>query len=64
MAKEIAEHEVKVEQMVYAQFHSVTEQELPSIAKAKKHLTKCINDRENANSRYLVSIILLFIQRY
>ncbi|XP_045772346.1 rho GTPase-activating protein 44 [Maniola jurtina] len=52
LANEIAEHELKVEQLVCAPLAAISEHELPAIMKAKKHLTRLINEKESAASRY------------
>lgn len=56
LANEIAEHELKVEQLVCAPLAAISEHDLPAIMKAKKHLTRLINEKESALSRYNVSI--------
>lgn len=62
LANEIAEHEVKVEQLVCAPLSVIYEQDLPAIMKAKKQLSRLISERDSAASRYHVSNIpYLFI---
>lgn len=52
LAKEIAEHELKVEQFVCSPLSNISEQDLPAIMKAKKQLTRLISEKESAASRY------------
>lgn len=55
LAKEQAEHEVKVEQMVSLPMQSVLDNDIPNILKQKRHLNKYILDKDSANNRYNVS---------
>lgn len=59
LANEIAEHELKVEQLVCAPLTSISDQDLPAIMKAKKQLSRLMSEKESAASRYHVSYILL-----
>ncbi|XP_041978014.1 rho GTPase-activating protein 44-like [Aricia agestis] len=52
LANEIAEHELKVEQLVCAPLTAIGDQDLPAIMKAKKHLSRLISEKESALSRY------------
>ncbi|XP_073945144.1 rho GTPase-activating protein 44-like [Choristoneura fumiferana] len=52
LANEIAEHEVKVEQLVIAPLSTISDQDLPAIMKVKKQLSKLISEKESAASRY------------
>ncbi|KAM3964418.1 LOW QUALITY PROTEIN: rho GTPase-activating protein 44 [Aphomia sociella] len=52
LANEIAEHELKVEQLVCAPLTTISDHDLPAIMKAKKQLTRLINEKESATSRY------------
>ncbi|GBP65177.1 Rho GTPase-activating protein 44 [Eumeta japonica] len=52
LANEIAEHELKVEQLVCAPLTAISDQDLPTIMKAKKHLSRLINEKESAANRY------------
>lgn len=55
LANEIAEHELKVEQLVCAPLTAISDQDLPAIMKAKKQLSRLISEKESATSRYHVS---------
>lgn len=55
LAKEQADHEVKVEQMVSAPLQTVIETDLPNILKHKRNLNKYILDKDSASNRYHVS---------
>lgn len=55
LAKEQAEHEIKVEQMVSSPLQTVLDNDLPNILKQKRNLSKHILDKDSANSRYNVS---------
>ncbi|VVD04556.1 unnamed protein product [Leptidea sinapis] len=52
LANEIAEHELKVEQLVCAPLTAIGDQDLPAIMKAKKQLSRLISEKESAASRY------------
>ncbi|KAJ0177108.1 hypothetical protein K1T71_007117 [Dendrolimus kikuchii] len=52
LANEIAEHELKVEQLVCTPLSTISDQDLPAIMKAKKHLSRLISEKESAASRY------------
>ncbi|CAG9770390.1 unnamed protein product [Ceutorhynchus assimilis] len=52
LAKEYAEHEAKVEEMVYGPLQKVIENELPSILKQKHNLKKYCLDKDSASNRY------------
>ncbi|CAG9786264.1 unnamed protein product [Diatraea saccharalis] len=52
LANEIAEHELKIEQLVCAPLSTISDQDLPAIMKAKKHLSRLISEKESAASRY------------
>ncbi|XP_053607107.1 rho GTPase-activating protein 44-like isoform X2 [Plodia interpunctella] len=52
LANEIAEHELKVEQLVCAPLTTISDQDLPAIMKAKKQLSRLINEKESAASKY------------
>ncbi|KAL1518052.1 hypothetical protein ABEB36_001735 [Hypothenemus hampei] len=52
LAKEFAEHESKVEELVYTPLQKVIDHELPSILKQKHNLKKYCLDMDSANSRY------------
>ncbi|XP_022130817.2 rho GTPase-activating protein 44 [Pieris rapae] len=52
LANEIAEHELKVEQLVCAPLTTISETDLPAIMKAKKQLSRLMNEKESAASRY------------
>lgn len=54
LANEVAEHDLKVEQLVSSPLNSVIEQDLPNIAKAKKQLNRLLSERDNATTRYQV----------
>ncbi|XP_026747603.1 rho GTPase-activating protein 17-like [Trichoplusia ni] len=51
-ANEIAEHELKVEQLVCAPLTSISDQDLPAIMKTKKQLSRLMSEKETAASRY------------
>lgn len=55
LAKELADHEVKVEQMVSVPLQGVVEGDLPNILKHKRNLNKYILDKDSASNRYHVS---------
>ncbi|KPJ08221.1 Rho GTPase-activating protein 17 [Papilio machaon] len=52
LANEIAEHELKVEQLVCAPLAAISDQDLPAIMKAKKQLSRLISEKESATSKY------------
>ncbi|CAH1645607.1 unnamed protein product [Spodoptera littoralis] len=52
LANEIAEHELKVEQLVCAPLTTISDQDLPAIMKAKKQLNRLMSEKESATSRY------------
>ncbi|XP_026488218.1 rho GTPase-activating protein 44-like [Vanessa tameamea] len=52
LANEIAEHELKVEQLVCAPLTTIGDQDLPAIMKAKKQLSRLMSEKESAASRY------------
>ncbi|XP_049869013.1 rho GTPase-activating protein 44-like [Pectinophora gossypiella] len=52
LANEIAEHELKVEQLVCAPLTAISDQDLPAIMKAKKQLSRLMSEKESAASRY------------
>ncbi|XP_032519000.2 rho GTPase-activating protein 92B [Danaus plexippus] len=52
LANEIAEHELKVEQLVCAPLTAISDQDVPAIMKAKKQLSRLISEKESAASRY------------
>nr|XP_049700022.1 rho GTPase-activating protein 44 isoform X1 [Helicoverpa armigera] len=52
LANEIAEHELKVEQLVCAPLTTISDQDLPAIMKAKKQLNRLMSEKETATSRY------------
>ncbi|KAJ8730205.1 hypothetical protein PYW07_017243 [Mythimna separata] len=52
LANEIAEHELKVEQLVCAPLTTISDQDLPAIMKAKKHLSRLMSEKDSAASRY------------
>lgn len=54
LANEIAEHELKVEQLVCSPLTVISDQDLPAIMKAKKHLTRLISEKESAANKYHV----------
>lgn len=56
LANEIAEHELDVERLVCAPLSTISEQDLPAILKAKKHLSRMISEKESAANKYNVSI--------
>ncbi|CAB3223977.1 unnamed protein product [Arctia plantaginis] len=52
LANEIAEHELKVEQLVCAPLSAISDTDLPAIMKAKKQLNRLLSEKESATSRY------------
>ncbi|XP_060535096.1 SH3 domain-binding protein 1-like [Cylas formicarius] len=52
LAKDYAEHEMKVEEMVYSPLQKVLELEFPSILKHKHNLRKYCLDKDSASNRY------------
>lgn len=67
LAKEQADHEVKVEQMVSAPLQTVIDNDLPNIFKLKRNLNKYILDKDSASNRYHVSLpntLILVLNHY
>lgn len=58
LAKEQAEHEIKVEQMVSSPLQAVLDNDLPNILKQKRNLNKHILDKDSASSRYNVCYLI------
>lgn len=56
LAKEQAEHELKVEQLVSFPLQQVLDNDLPNILKHKRNLSKYILDKDSANSRFNVRV--------
>lgn len=54
LAKELSEHEIKIEQMVATPVHSILETDIPNILKQKRILSKLVLDMDSANNRYQV----------
>lgn len=52
LAKELADHEGKVEELVYAPLQRAIDNELPNITKQKHNLKKYILDKDSASNRY------------
>lgn len=52
LAKEQAEHESKVEQLVSSPLLPILEIELPNIAKLKKNLNRHVLDKDSFSNRY------------
>ncbi|XP_030750883.1 rho GTPase-activating protein 17-like isoform X2 [Sitophilus oryzae] len=52
LAKEFADHEVKVEELVYSPLQRVIDVELPNIIKQKHNLKKYCLDKDSASNRY------------
>ncbi|GLV35038.1 Rho GTPase activating protein at 92B [Carabus blaptoides fortunei] len=52
LAKELTEHESKVEQMVSSPIQAVLESDIPAILKTKRTLSKLVLDKDSANNRY------------
>lgn len=52
LANEIAEHELKVEQLVCAPLSAISDTDLPAIIKARKQLNRLLSEKESATSRY------------
>lgn len=59
LARELADHENKVEQMVTIPVHNVLENDLPNILKHKRTLSKLVLDKDSANNRYQVRKIVI-----
>lgn len=55
LAKELTEHESKVEQMVSSPIQAVLESDIPAILKTKRTLSKLVLDKDSANNRYQVN---------
>lgn len=55
LAKEYAEHELKVEEMVCAPLQKVLDHEFPNILKHKRNLSKYCLDKDSATNRYQVN---------
>ncbi|KAF5298980.1 hypothetical protein FQA39_LY11612 [Lamprigera yunnana] len=55
LAKEQADHELKVEQMVSAPLQGIIDTDLPNISKHKRNLNKYILDKDSASNRYHAS---------
>lgn len=59
LAREYADYELKVEELVFTPIHQVVENELPNILKLKHNLKKYCLDKDSASNRYHVSIKIL-----
>lgn len=59
LAKEQAEHEIKVEQMVSSPLQQVLDNDLPNILKQKRNLSKYILDKDSASNRYNVCVLCI-----
>ncbi|KAK5642294.1 hypothetical protein RI129_008461 [Pyrocoelia pectoralis] len=55
LAKEQADHELKVEQIVSTPLQKIIDNDLPNIIKHKRNLNKYILDRDSASNRYNAS---------
>lgn len=55
LAREQAEHESKVEQLVSNPLQPIIENELPNIIKLKRNLNKYMLDKDSIKNRYHVS---------
>lgn len=55
LAKEQADHELKVEQMVSAPIQAIIDTDLPNIIKHKRNLNKYMLDKDSASNRYHAS---------
>lgn len=58
LARDYADYEIQVEELVFAPLHHVAENELPNILKLKHNLKKYCLDKDSASNRYHVSIII------
>lgn len=54
MARDFAEHELKVEEMVFNPLQGILENEFPNILKHKHNLRKYCLDKDSASNRYHV----------
>lgn len=61
LAKEYAEHEIKVEDLISIPIQKLIDSEFPSILKYKRNLSKYSLDKDSTNSRYQVSLIVIFV---
>ena len=59
LAKETADHDVKVEQIVSAPIQLLLENEIPNMLKVKRNLTKAISERDSVTSRFQVLLFYL-----
>ncbi|XP_057651897.1 rho GTPase-activating protein 92B-like isoform X1 [Diorhabda carinulata] len=55
LAREYADHELKVEELVYAPLQNVLENDFPNILKHKHNLRKYCLDKDSASNRYQAS---------
>lgn len=52
LAREMSEHEIKIENMVSQPIQSVLDNDIPTILKSKRTLSKLVLDKDSANNRY------------
>lgn len=55
LAKEYADHEKQVEELVSAPIQTLLDNDFPNILKQKRNLSKYILDKDSASNRYHVS---------
>lgn len=60
LAKDYAEHEMKVEEMVYGPLQKLLDVDFPNILKHKRNLSKYCLDKDSASNRYNVIILIKF----
>lgn len=56
LAKEYADHEKQIEDLVSAPIHALLEGEFHNILKQKRNLSKYILDKDSASNRYNVNL--------
>lgn len=56
LAREMSEHEIKIENMVSQPIQSVLDNDIPAILKSKRTLSKLVLDKDSANNRYQVCV--------
>lgn len=60
LAREQAEHESKVEQLVSNPLQPIIDNELPNVIKLKRNLNKYMLDKDSIKNRYHVSDFVVF----
>lgn len=60
LAREMSEHECKIENMVSQPIQNVLENDIPAILKTKRTLSKLILDKDSATNRFQVTFSFFF----